>query len=389
MSVRAFLEQIKPIGKNEALRFVTGNQLADMDSVISAICYAFFFHQKNPHTEPYRPLLNISKEDLRLRKDIELALSHHNIQAEHLWFLEDVEGLTKNTTSPVDLILVDHCNLQGELLTKLYAEKRLKVNGIIDHHADENEFLEADPRVIHSNGSCSALVFNYWSQLGVKPSKDVIELLLAPLLLDTSNMTQKVEEGDTLAYNKYRETLNEATVLDVSMPVGFDSLYKTLKKAKKDLDGFSAYDLLRKDYKQFRFTSVNGDATVGFSSLVKLISWILKKYTADEIINAFQDISLAYGLDLLVLTTSFSKKENDEYTREFAFYQKNSRFDLIASHAGDLQLNDNVYGGEKTADRIHELQKSVSFKVYNQVNTNASRKQVVPIIKDIIQSGKF
>lgn len=386
MSVRAFLEQLKIAGKKGVTRFVTGNQLADMDSVVSAISYAFFYHQKYPSKTPFFPLINISKEDLRLRKDIELALSSHDIHGEHLWFLEDLETISGHTADLIELVLVDHCNLQGELLTKLYAEKKLVVTGIIDHHADEEVFQDANPRIIHSNGSCSSMVFNYWTLEGVETPKDLVELLLAPLLIDTSNMTHKVETEDEKAFSKYKEILQGVSTLS-AIP-SFEGFYTTLKKAKKDLDGFSAFDLLRKDYKQFHFPSVKGDATVGFSSLGKLLAWILKKYSTAEFVGALEDISKAFHLDVLVMTTSYTKKENDEYTREFGLFRKDLRFDDIPQYAGPLDLNDNVYGGQKTVDAIKQVQERASFNAYNQANVQASRKQVVPIVKDIIESGK-
>lgn len=394
MQVKSFLESLRPISKTASLfRFVTGNQSADMDSVVSAISYAYFYHVKSPSEPPLLPLVNIPREEFRLRRDIVLLLKAHNITDQDLFFLEDVQSLTQAASTKLDVVLVDHCNLQGDVLTKLYEEKRLDVVGIIDHHADEEVFKNASPRIVHSNGSCSALVFNYWySQLDGKVDSEIILLLLGPLLIDTSNMTQKVEEGDVIAFEKYGSVLG-SEVVNLSTGVGetsFDEFYGTLKTAKKDLALFLFMDILRKDYKLFEFKSKSGkSATFGFSSLGKSMAWVLKTYLASEVISTFETIVKTYGLDVVVITTSYTQKENAKYTREFCYHTEDRELQELAQYAHDLQLNSDIYKFSDLEPTLQEINKTKFFKVYNQANIFASRKQVVPIVKSIIEDGKL
>lgn len=393
MAIKQFLDKLRPVAATKnVFRFVTGNQSADMDSVVSAITYAYFYNQKYPLEPPFLPLVNITRDELRLRRDIVLLLQSHSITKDELFFLDDVQELTAGAKSLLEVVLVDHCGLQGELLNQLYDEQRLKVVGIIDHHADENSFTDASPRIIHTNGSCSALVFNYWNkQLGGIDDKQVVSLLLGPLLIDTSNMTQKVEAGDTEAFAKYKSILLDGPALvETKLAVGgspsTDNLYSTLKTAKKDLDGFLFFDILRKDYKQFKFVTQAGTSvTIGFSSLGKSISWILKKFSAVEVVDTLDQMVKTFHLDVVVITTSYTKKENDEYTREFCFHPRKAGLENLADFAEPLKLDDNIYNKAAVEAVTTEVNKSRPFHVFNQVNIYASRKQVVPVVKSIIE----
>lgn len=233
-------------------------------------------------------------------------------------------------------------------------------------------------------------MYNYWTnEQGELAPTEVAKLLLGPLLIDTSNMTQKVEEGDIKAFSSYKKVLEgEVQALGVENDL-INGLYKQLKSAKKDLNGYSFYDILRKDYKQFAFTSPTGTVNVGFSSLGKSIKWITNNFTAAEIASTLDTMCHNFGLDIIVITTSYTKKENDEYTREFCFSTTGTRFAPLASFADALVLNDDIYGGASVKEKVLLVNKHRPFEVYNQVNIKASRKQVVPVVKDIIEGGKL
>lgn len=359
MSVKSVLESLKPTG---AWRFVTGNQSADLDSVVSAIAYLYFNHHENPKNS-LLPLVNIRRDELKLRRDIQLLLELHAILTSSLYFVEDLE----KATGDIELVLVDHCNIQGHELWQLFRKGRLSVSGIIDHHEDEGVFLDANPRVVRPTGSCSSLVFNYWfGRLGGVPNVEIVRLLLGPLLIDTSDMTKKVESDDRMAFGAYQYLLVQSQMIQAVEPL---ALYKTLKQAKKDLSGFSFKDILRKDYKQFDFDTSKGQVKVGFSSLGKSVSWVSKQFPKEEIAACLEEMTKE--LDIVVITTSYSRK--DIFTREFCYYLKS--FNDLHKHADSLELDDNVY----------ELP-TVPFRVYNQRNTAASRKQVVPVVKQILLS---
>lgn len=394
MSVRAFLDKLRPVTTKNVLRFVTGNQSADMDSVVSAISYAYFYHQKNPNEQPFLPLVNITRDELRLRRDIVLLLQSHSISKDQLFFLDDVHELSSSPKSHLEIVLVDHCGLQGELLNDLYDAKRLKVAAIIDHHADEGVFTDASPRIIHSNGSCSALVFNYWKkELGGIKDAEIALILLAPLLIDTSNMTQKVEEGDIEAFDQYQSLLvNGPATKQIAATAGGNTpqeeFYLTLKAAKKDLEGFLFFDILRKDYKQFKFSSHSGgDATIGFSSLGKPMAWILERFSTSQVIETLENMVETFHLDVVVITTSFTNKKTGDYTREFCYHSTKKSFEDLGAHVGSLKVDNNIYKKKKVEKAVEMINQTMSFHVYNQVNIHASRKQVVPAVKEAVETS--
>lgn len=400
MSVKAFLALARSqLAIVLPLRFVTGNQSADLDSVVCAITYAYLLYDLNQQL--IVPLINIPKKDFRLRRDIELLLKSHSITEDNLFFLEDFKAAT--TSSNADLVLVDHCNVQGDIFTELINEGRLKVTGIVDHHEDEKVFLDASPRVVRSTGSCSSHVFNYWNSQyqnagSVLNNTEVVSLLLGPLLMDTSNMSFKVEEPDTVAFKSYGEILSEHQNGFINLLTKneekqtFDGFYKKLKKAKKDLSGFSFADILRKDYKQFTF--VNGpskkNVIVGFSSLGKSFDWILTQYSTEEVVQAFKHVELDLKLDILVMTPSYTRSENEQYTREFAYHYKNAAFSTLGKWAtGPLELNSDIYKKEEISQKITDIANQEPFVLYNQNKLAASRKQVVPVVKAILENHNF
>lgn len=369
-----------------------------MDSVVSAISYAFLRTQQAP-TEHVVPIINITRDEFKLRKDISLLLGTYSIGQENLFFLEDFESLTEKLDR-VHLTLVDHCNIQGDVFHKYEDEKRLQYDAIIDHHEDENIAKDANPRIIRKNGSCSSLVFNYF--YSVLPDKSVFEksdicgLLLGPLLIDTTNMTQKVERDDSMAFQHYLMMLQDSFVpkemlkltkaaSDASTETLLLSYFTTLKAAKKDLGGLSLLDILRKDYKQFTFNGIR----VGFSSVGKLYLWIFRKFSSKDVEGAFSQAIALHSLDMVVATTSYTKKSNDQYTREFSYFVKpngpnaDKLKELGKLAQQGLNLNSNLYEYEEFEKK---LRKVPNFSLFNQDNVQASRKQVVPLVKDILET---
>lgn len=398
MLLKDFMAGLRRHVNDKLLRFVTGNQSADMDSIVSAISYAFFRHHQVP-SEPVIPIINITREEFKLRKDIDILLGTYSISQDLLFFIEDFQRLS-NSLDTVHLTLVDHCNIQGDIFHKYADEGKLKVDAIIDHHEDEEVFKDANPRIIQKNGSCSSLVFNYFYSLfpdkTIFDTSDVCGILLGPLLIDTTNMTQKVELNDSTAFARYLMILQDSHIprkieelTKADTEVSTESLllgyYTTLKTAKKDLSGFSLFDILRKDYKQFTFNGIR----VGFSSLGKLYLWIFNKFSNKEIEEAMLRTTNYHNLDMLVATTSYTKKASNEYTREFSYYiKKDSSFADKLEQVGalakqGLDLNDNIYELNKFANNLKEIS---GLYLFNQANVQASRKQVVPIVKTILES---
>ncbi|CAX43832.1 exopolypase, putative [Candida dubliniensis CD36] len=401
MSIKSYLTNLRQQLKSKSLSYpftiVTGNQSADMDSVVSALAFAYF---SNLHTKEYIiPLINIPRNDLKLRRDIVILLKYYSITEDLLFFVEDFQIFVKESDQLL-INLVDHNNIQGDEQHEAFGAGKLKVVGIIDHHEDEGQFVDSQPRIIRTCGSNSSLVFNYFYNEFFK-SKDpkfletqleAIKLLMGPLLIDTSCMTQKVEEPDTAAFSVYQKALaGDEKFIQLFADSGdkdpYANYYSTLKAAKKDVSGFKFVDLLRKDYKQFTF---HGGDKVGFSSVTKSFKWIVANYSKDEIERTFIETLEGNNIDLMIIGTHFTRKDNGQYTREFGYYYQksgNEKFDNLYNLAEKkLQLNNDIYGADKIESTLETLGNRGNFKVFNQGNISASRKQVVPIVKEILEN---
>lgn len=389
MSIRSFLQVVKKQveGGLKPLRFVTGNQSADLDSVISALGYSYLNYRYD--STVMIPMINIPRQDFKLRRDIKFVLENNSITEDLLYFIEDFKVIAGDDN--VEIILVDHCNIQGETLIEQTKNGKVTVIGIIDHHADEQVFMDANPRIIISNGSCSSLVFNYWFkkindvEIFRQDNGQIVKLLIAPLLIDTSNLTEKVEQNDIIAFETY-ESILEPEFRTMSFADHFTGFYKQVKQAKKDLTGFKFNEVLRKDYKQFNFKGMN----VGFSSMGKSAYWTFKTYSNQEILDGIDNVMNTFELDLLLATPSHTDNSG-QYRREmFVIYNKDSKhidvfntFDLLLS---SLKLNNDIYNLEKFEQRLKALNEAKVIRLHNQSNLAASRKQIVPAVKEVLEA---
>ncbi|KAL6943170.1 hypothetical protein ACO0RG_002158 [Hanseniaspora osmophila] len=334
-----------------------------MDSVMSALTYAYYSYLKRPE-QPIIPVLNIPKEDLKLRKDIIYVLSKKaNIsQGDNLlFFIKDIANYKQEKKLNIHAVLVDHNKLEGE--AELVVDE---IVGIIDHHEDSGTSRDSiikyhGPDIIKVTGSCSSLITNYWArQLNndLSAMKNTVELSLAAVLIDTNNFQYKVEAPDEEAFRIYKSQLSPTYSLE--------KYFDEIKKEKNNLDGLSISDLLRKDYKQFEF----GGYRVGMSAIVKPTSWLIEQYGADEIVHDCNEYSRE--MDVLILLTSFMEKGN--FHRELVIVTKNN------------QLQSQILKGIESPLKLEALQETgFGYTVYNQKNTESSRKQVAPAVKNAIE----
>ena len=351
------------LARGDVLNIVCGNQSCDMDSVMSALTYAYYSYLKRPE-QPIIPVLNIPKEDLKLRKDIIYVLSKKaNIsQGDNLlFFIKDIANYKQEKKLNIHAVLVDHNKLEGE--AELVVDE---IVGIIDHHEDSGTSRDSiikyhGPDIIKVTGSCSSLITNYWArQLNndLSAMKNTVELSLAAVLIDTNNFQYKVEAPDEEAFRIYKSQLSPTYSLE--------KYFDEIKKEKNNLDGLSISDLLRKDYKQFEF----GGYRVGMSAIVKPTSWLIEQYGADEIVHDCNEYSRE--MDVLILLTSFMEKGN--FHRELVIVTKNN------------QLQSQILKGIESPLKLEALQETgFGYTVYNQKNTESSRKQVAPAVKNAIE----
>lgn len=252
------IHYLKILDKGEVIHFVLGNESADLDSIVSSICYAYLLAEEN-RNEFYIPLLNIPREEILLRKDVLYLFELLDISLDDLLFYDDLPFINLFQEKRLCINLVDHNVLRRGLIGFSDVVER-----IIDHHADENKMypLIGENKLIAPVGSNATLIAEkIFASSNVKCFSELATLLLAPILIDTSNFkSEKMTPRDIEAAKKLKKI--------ASIPKDF---YPQLKNAKNDVSGLTVEMLLRKDFKEY----LDEDIVYGISSLPHDVHWNL------------------------------------------------------------------------------------------------------------------
>lgn len=333
MSFLKYLKNLRSL--NDPLKYtvVSGNQSVDMDSFCSAILTAFI---QTELSEPAIPLIPINREDMNLRKDILFLLKKLSIDPDWLLFAED---LTPQPTSK--LFLVDHNSpfIKGE------------VKSIIDHHEIEDRSMSLEgitPLKMVKCGSCMSAIINYFAEKQAikelfNSNKELPVLALAPIVMDTANLTARVEDEDTKAV----KWLDQFSCF-YSPATNFHEILTE----KSSLEGLSATDLLKKDYKQW--------GAIGISSIPKKLNKIFKTINKADFIGEMNEYKQKLKLEVLVAMGSNGGKRD-------LVYLGPSEFDM-AKECPDLELQ--------------KLETIDNALYYDQRNVAATRKLVAPALRD-------
>ncbi|KAJ1817331.1 Exopolyphosphatase [Coemansia sp. RSA 2599] len=389
------------------LTLVLGNESADLDSMVSSISLAYTLSQ--PGEVPAIPIINVNRSDMALRADCSLLLTA-TLQGsggslEDLTFIDDFDLPSivsqyvpkENYVVPgeLEIWLADH---NAPASRQRYLEPYVK--GIVDHHVDEGRCLGAGTRVIDMVGSCASLVGAIIRDKEEYVDPGLAKMILAPILLDTADLSveaRKATDRDRACVSwlvpqvQWSEVSasvskegDESLTLDVAST---RELYKTLDKLKGQVSHLSSRDLLRKDYKQWQVADMSGSVwNVGISSVgYRLQKWIKRDGQA-AIVDAVDAWIKEQGLDIaLVMTHGKVKVKGDDvktYGRELVVAFPESRREgslgIIEALVG-TDLNLVPYAGAKDAELI---------RFYSQLKTEASRKQVFPAIKQVIESDR-
>lgn len=352
---------------------VAGNESADLDSGASSLLTAYMAHTAfakslSPFSKEFRPvevfpLFNIRREDLRLRPDIVHLFGKLGISESDLLFLDDIGS--EHDWSSSHVFLVDHNVLVGDL-SSMFGDR---VAGILDHHADEHRYEQAiravgGPRIVKATGSCSSHVVNYWQ--GVLHGTDVfedaslLELAMAPLVADTSNLRYRTEDPD-------RESMKILSRPGAPDP---EMLMKELETHKRDIKGMSGRDLLRKDYKEW----TESGGKVGISTIVQSLEWIYgehKDFDSDVL-----DWAKENKLDVCAVMTTYHETSG-EFRRELGVAATSSRGGALVDKF--LDKSKATLGLER-----FDIGTSNMLVGFKQGNVAASRKQVAPLMREAL-----
>jgi exopolyphosphatase len=416
-SISTFLSQAKrqlqQAGKNESFTsFVVGNESADLDSITSALVYSYI---KSSHPDARRtntltiPITNIPARDLALRPELTTLLAHANLKPSDLITLDDLPSLSQ---SKISWTLVDHNALTGPL-AEIYSSTPSTITACIDHHDDESSVpATATPRIITKSGSCCSLITTHlhepWVQLALFSSSigaangqqsylviddtaytstwdaQVALLALGAVLIDTQNLTSshKITKHDVQAVKLLEAFIHMSPRL--SPKYDREAFYKQLDAAKSDISGLSLTDILRKDYKAWS----EGGVEMGIASVVQGFPFLQEKADAeagskDAMVRACVEFAKKRNLGLFAIMTAFTNGKGD-FERELL---------LLATEEGKVSEVAKKFVEKSASDlKLVELDQAVEEEakvpwigVWRQDNLEASRKQVAPLLREVMK----
>ncbi|KAJ4265065.1 Exopolyphosphatase [Fusarium torreyae] len=358
------------------LTFVVGNESADLDSLCSALVYAYLRTHTPPHTL-HIPLSNLPRDDLALRTEMSAVLKHAGLTLKDLLTLSELPDLKPEETR---WLLVDHNSLTGPV--KKFSEQ---VFGCVDHHADENAVKEdADPRVIEPCGSCMSLIVEesrkIWEEISSQEVGDsdaatenekLAKLALAPILSDTTNLTAKEK-----VKNKDREAISflEERIRDKS----FDrtAYFDEISAVKEDISDLTFRDIFRKDYKEWDGEGLK----LGISCVVQNFDYLVDKAgDTNPLLEAFEAWAKERELDVAsIMTTSHPDGEFQRHLLVWGISHEGREAVDRFVDAGDKLKLETWKGGELD----HDGQKRFAWR---QKELAASRKQVAPLLRESLK----
>ena len=359
ISLNEFLKSAREgFNTDNVTTVVMGNEAADLDSMASALTYAYLLKEKGLAENPL-PLINIPLGDFKLRTEAAFLFKEAGVDAGNLISVEDIDLDALYAKGNLKLVLTDHNKLGA------HQEKfKDSLVSILDHHADDGEYpkgIETDIRPVGS--ACTLVSEKYFSQASDLLNGSIGTLLLGTILLDTVNLDP--EAGRVKA-----EDEKAALALIGKLGLNRKELFDKLQYEKFNVSSLGSYDLLRKDYKEWKL----GAVMCGIGSVLLPVGDWLKKDA--DIVGAFEKYRKERNLDVLLSMNAFTQPG---FTRNLVVYvpDEKLRSDLV----GFLEASD--LGLEKID--VSGVKDGALLDAYNQKNLGISRKKLQPLLKDFYE----
>ncbi|KAM4664186.1 exopolyphosphatase PRUNE1 [Discoglossus pictus] len=351
--------------KQESLdvHVVIGNEACDLDSMVSAITLAYYLAKTSSSKNlVYVPVLNIPRKDFPLRTESTFLLKANGISEECLLFRDEIDIQNLYESGQLVLTLVDH-----NTLPRADSFMEDVVTEVIDHRPLERKSSHNCKMTAELVGSCATLI----AEKILSGAPDILDLQIASLLrstivLDCVNMAPeagKVTPKDT-------EIVTRLESVFVKLPprsVVFDSL----QKAKFDVSGLTTEQLLRKDLKAL----FSQDIVIAISAVYMKLEDFLQRSNLENDICSFCN---SHGYNVLVAMAIHFNSRN-EPVREIAVYTQQETLRNSVCRFLEEAKNPPLGLTAINCDLCHDL------TAYSQENTVASRKKVLPILKEFLR----
>ncbi|KAI9470761.1 MAG: hypothetical protein EXX96DRAFT_542834 [Benjaminiella poitrasii] len=378
------------LGSTKKKVIVTGNDSADLDSIISSLLFAYLSDTISHDNDTlYIPLVKVPKIDLELRPEVKFVLSQVHVDYTKLICLDQLTVDPKDT----QFVLVDHNSLTAPFDQPLWKNSSQQVVGVLDHHVDEKLYLDAPLRNIQMVGSCVTLVLDHFMKQASQETwldDTIARLALAPLLVDTVNLKWELGRTTDLDVSVFHILQNQLNKSAQSVTANTaDAYFKAIEKVKSQVDGMANLDILRRDYKEF----LVGPYRIGTSAVTWHFRAWSKRESGESDKDGYQTITKAAWnfaqqrqLDMEVIFTAFDhdrdhvRSNNGDYRRELAVFVKSP---ALIDVKRELEANNDIRLVKN--DEYKDEDSNMAF--YDQGNVKMSRKQVWPLLKQLLEKS--
>jgi len=232
--------------------FVQGNEAGDLDSMTSALAWAYHLEHSTMNTsKPLKAiaLLQTPKDALDLRPENKLALHNAKMTPEHADLLtieelpEDPETLSRKIKG---VVLVDHDK-------PMHRWDNAKILSIFDHHKDSGYAPEAKPRIFEKVASCTTIVARQMlDELEKLPEEyhmphEMLELILSAIAFDSNGLKKK--DSTDADRQTAKRVLKRSNWSDRNLKKVMKKIEDELDDHKNDIEHLGVRDLLRRDWK--------------------------------------------------------------------------------------------------------------------------------------------
>lgn len=339
------------IANGDKLAVYLGNESCDLDSVVSPLGLAYASHHHSGCAAI--PVLNVKRAELRLRRDVEIELENAGVNSALIPCVDDtpVEQVLK--LGGGGLTLVDHNELAGH-----QSQLGEFVTAIVDHHQDTGLYPNAT-RTMARCGSCATLTTRFITSDDCIPP-EVAQLLLAAILSDTHGLERRTIEED-------HEAADRLSRIAGIPRLQWHSMLKRISAAKSNLEGFTAREVLLKDYKGF--------GVAGISSIGRGIEQWMGAEEEALTESVLEQVRVEKGVEAMVVMTAF-KDADGAFRREILIHGDTAAGSLLRHNLP------NCSGMQLEPKNAHGLKNATCFE---QRNLEATRKITAPQIVLVLE----
>ncbi|XP_069670607.1 exopolyphosphatase PRUNE1-like isoform X1 [Periplaneta americana] len=342
-----------------AVRVVMGNESCDLDSCISALVYAYLLHSEVEPSTAVIPLLNILQRELLLRTEVTYFLRKNGIPLDRLVFRDTIELRSLLESGQLQLTLVDHHVLSSETEGLCGA-----IVEVVDHHPQDPAWRWTEQNVILATvGSCATLVAN--QVLTRRPhllDVQAAALLYGPIVLDTACFSAAAERTTELDLQVVAQL--EARGAGSQKR---EELFSELLAAQSDVSTLSPGQLLLKDMKV-----ASGIPVPGLPILVR------EFLTRPNVMEALKEFCAEMQTNIVVVMGLHI--EGGVIQRDIAVFH-------VAAPEAAHKLVECLKSSTDPVLQLEDVSNLIpGLQLFKQLNVKASRKQVLPVVRECVVS---